>query len=218
MIPLHVIARLSGPLTLTDGVLRLDALLIWAEATRRGLPPLGFGPAPDVDIPVAREPGGRFHLCSFACPKFDQHEQRFVNRRFPIPEAQILAEPKFRRVNLAAGAQKSYRIPGEVAWCERDEIEWWCIGDADGIRELLALVGYLGKRRGVGRGKVREWIVEPCEPWGDGFPIVRDGQPTRALPLDWPGLVDPTPAINVISPPYWQHWREEPCAMPAAQE
>jgi hypothetical protein len=214
MEPLRIVAKLAGPLTLTDGMLRLDALLIWAEATRRGLPPLGFGPAQEIEIPVAMEPGGRFHLCSFACPRFDQHEPRYINRRFPIPEAQMLAEPKFKSIHINAGAQKSYRIPGEVSWCERDEIEWWCIGDADGIRELLTMVGYLGKRRGVGRGKVREWTVEPCEPWGDGFPIVRDGKPMRALPLDWPELVEPSVAQSTLSYPYWRHWAEEECAVP----
>jgi hypothetical protein len=59
---------------------------------------------------------------------------------------------------------------------------------------------------------VAEWSVDACEPWGDGFPVVRDGRALRTLPADWPGLVDPVLRYRVLSPPYWEHTREEVCA------
>lgn len=213
MEPLRILARLVGPISLRSGSLRLDSLLMAAVAIRDGLPPASIEMRP-IEIPVALEPGGRFHLASFATPRFDRHEVRYINRRFPIAEAQALAEPKFRRIDISAGAQKSYRLPSEVAWAERDELEWYCVGDRRGVGDLLGLISYLGHKRSVGRGKVQRWTVEPVEPWGDGFPVVRDGKPLRALPPDWPGLQDPMIAYAVMTPPYWEHHREEPCAVP----
>ncbi|HEU5276815.1 MAG TPA: hypothetical protein VFU97_24375 [Xanthobacteraceae bacterium] len=211
---LRISARLAGPISLRSGALRLDGLLAWAVAQSEQIPPPGFGELAQIDIPIAKEPGGRFHLCSFAAPRLEQHELRYINRRFPVPEAQAIGDPKFKRINIAAGPTKSFRLPSEVAWVEHDELEWFAIGEAKPIRELLSLVHYLGHKRSVGRGKVRQWSVEPCEPWGPGFPIVRDGKPTRALPPDWPGLEDPELAYAVMSFPYWRHTAEELCAVP----
>lgn len=214
MTPLRITARLDGPISLRDGSLRLDGLLAWAVAQRDQLPPPGFGELADIEIPVTKEPCGRFHLCSFATPKFDQHELRYVNRKFPLAEAQAMGATKFRRILLSAGPTKSYRLPSEVAWAERDEVEWFAMGDADAIRDLLTLVRYLGHKRSTGRGRVREWAVDPYESWGDGFPVVRDGKPLRALPADWPGLEDPPLAYATITFPYWMHSREQLCAVP----
>lgn len=214
MTPLRITARLDGPISLRDGSLRLDGLLAWAVAQRDQLPPPGFGALASVEIPVAKGPGGRFHLCSFAVPRFDQHDLRYVNRKFPLAEAQAMGEPRLRRINLSAGPQKSYRLPSEVAWVERDELEWFALGDEPAIRDLVTLIRYLGHKRSVGRGKVRAWNVCPCEPWGDGFPVARDGKPLRALPADWPGLEDPPLAYATLTYPYWLHAKEQLCAVP----
>ena len=126
-----------------------------------------------------------------------------------------MAEKRFKRINIAAGAQKSYRLPLETQHLKDDALRWWCIGDRDEISELLSLVGYLGKRRGVGLGAVLSWSVEPCTPWGDGFPVVRDGWPLRPLPHDWPGISSRAPrAYRTMTFPYYQHTREELCAVP----
>ena len=216
MTPLHVTATLDGGgLTVTDGGIALDSLVMWAEAQRRQLPPPGFGPLVDIEIPIAREPGGRFFLASWAYPAWEGHERRFVNRKFPLHEAQIMAGPKLRRIHVGAGAQKSYRIPTQVSFPAGGVIEWWCVGDAEPLRDLLACVTHLGRRRAVGRGRVRAWAVAACEPWGDGFPVVRDGVPTRPLPIDWPGVESAERAARVLAPPYWAHERAELCAVPA---
>src|SRR6185503_291310 len=97
--------------------------------------------------------------------------------------------PTVRRVQLTAGATKSYRIPVEVGYLKGARAEWYCVGDADPIRSLLCHVTHLGKKRSVGKGEIAAWIVEECDAW-KGFPIVRDGKPLRPLPLDWPGVTD----------------------------
>ena len=51
------------------------------------------------------------------------------------------------------------------------------------------------------------------EPW-DGFPVVCGGRALRPLPVDWPGLVEPAKAYHTLTYPYWEHSREELCAVP----
>ena len=94
MIPLYVVGKLDGSgLTVTGGSLALDSLVGWAEAQRRQLPPPGFAPLVDLEIPIALEPGGRLYLSSWAYPAWEGHKRRFVNRKFPLHEAQMMAGP-----------------------------------------------------------------------------------------------------------------------------
>ena len=192
----------------------LDGLLAFIVAQQRGLV-AGFGPTETVEIPIERAQGGEFHLCSSPIVSWDAREQRYIHRRFPIHEAQMLGEDKLRRVNISAGACRSYRIPGDVAFAKDDTIRWYCVGDTDAIRDLLVHARYLGKRRAVGRGAVDRWLVEECEPWGDGFPVVQEGRAMRPLPVDWPGLAIGDTAYSVISYPYYEQRRAVLCAMPA---
>jgi len=216
MIPLRVAAELAGQISTPHHGVMLDALLMFAVAQREGLPPLGIGEAPaQLEIPIALEPAGRFYLVTEAISSWEQHDVRWINRRFPVTEAQAWAEPKFRRINIASGAQRSYRLPLEVGHVERDEVIWFCIGRCLEVRELLGSIQYLGKKRASGLGRVKGWNVEPCRRWGEGFPIIRDGWPTRSLPLDFPGVrAEATQAERVLTPPYWEHHREELCAVP----
>lgn len=215
MKPLRVVALLDGAIVLPSGALALDGLLAAAVAIRDNLPPptisVANGGLVPIEIPVQREPKGRFHLASWARPRFDHHETRYRNRRFPVVEA--LALSTIKRIDTNAGPEKSYRIPHAASHVEGDTLEWWCVGDEDGARALCALIHGVGKHRNVGRGRVREWIVEPCEPWGDGFPVVRDGTPMRPLPLDWPGVTSGAHAYAVLTYPFWERTREELCVV-----
>lgn len=210
--PLLVTVHLRGAVT---GAPMLDGLLAFVVAERAGLV-AGFGPLQDVEIPIEREPGGRFHLATSPLVAWERHELRYVNRKFPIAEAQAFAAPSLRRVNIGHGACRSYRIPGNVSFAEGDAIHWYCVGDAEAIRALLASVTHLGKRRAVGRGAVARWEVAPCTPWAPGFPLVLAGKPMRPLPPDWPGLVAPTLAYHTLSFPYHRHTEEELAAVPQA--
>lgn len=217
MTPLRVVAHLDplgAPLAMPDGCINLDALLAWAVAMRDELPPiLDETTIFPIEIPVQREPGGRFHLASASISEgWSQMEKRYLNRRFPWDLAVHLTDMK--RVKLDAGAQKSFRIPIESGRLAGMRLMWFLVGDRDGVSSLLALVSHLGKRRGVGYGKVARWEVEPCEPWGDGFPVVLDGKPLRPLPLDWPGLVNPGVREGNLSFPFWRRSTETLIACP----
>lgn len=213
MIPLCVRAHLANAIALPWHALGLDALLMAAVALRENLPPLGWGQEPaDIPIPVAKSACGRLYLASSSLFERDTHEKRWITKRFPIAEAQCLGEPALRRVNLAGGLSKNYRLPLETFHTKGDAITWYALGEAEPIRALLRLVRYLGKKRSVGNGRVTRWEVVACEPW-DGFPVLRQGRPLRPLPLDWPGLGEHRIDYRVLAPPYWQRWREEETAV-----
>jgi CRISPR type IV-associated protein Csf3 len=126
-----------------------------------------------------------------------------------------LGSSKITRVDIAGGANKGLRLPYELRLIP--ELEWWCVGDAERIRMMLSKVHYLGDGRGRGHGKLdianEPWRVERCEPW-PGFPLVRDGLPTRPVPPDWPGLQDPPLGYRVMTAPYFRHGDAELCAVP----
>lgn len=214
---LRVEARLHNPILLPSGTLALDGLLAAAVAMRDNLPPPVAGHVPPLEVPLQREPGGRFHLASFAVAVVEERELRYTNRRFPMAEAQSLAEEKVRRISLSSGPNRGYRIPIEVGHLEGDSLTWWCVGEEEEVRALLHLITHLGKRRAVDYGRVRKWVVEECAPWGEGFPVLREGRPLRPLPLDWPGL---SPNVErgyaTLTYPYWERHREVECAVPAA--
>ena len=98
--PLRVTATLRGPVVSVPG---LDSLLAYAVALLAGREPLTHGDAgPLVEIPILREPAGRFHLCSAPVYAEAHYETRHRNRRFPMVEAQMLAAPDVRRINIPA--------------------------------------------------------------------------------------------------------------------
>lgn len=216
MTPLRVTAHLAGDICLPNGPPALDSLLVYAEALRQELPPPAtIDDCTDLPIPVERSACGRYYLASFGHFEAECHSSDFTNRRFPIAEAQLLAGPKLRRIQLSGGPSKSYRLPRVRTHLVGDRMDWWAIGDVDGVRGLLDLVSYLAKRRGVGLGRVRRWEVEPCASWGEGFPILRDGYPTRTLPIDVPGVrEDAERAYATVAPPYWAHVRRVEAYVP----
>lgn len=213
MSPLQVTATLRSPMA-SAGV-RLDALLAWVVTQVENIPPaLTPEDIVPIDIPVERSACGRFHLCSDSFGEVEARERRWINRRFPIAEAQDLAVDTFRRIAINAGAQKSFRIPQETRTLVDDRLTWWLVGDARRVAELLEHVSYLGARRAVGRGAVLGWRVEACETW-PGFPVLRDGEPLRVLPADHPDVgAEAERAYATLTYPYWNRAAEELCVMP----
>lgn len=185
--PLRVTATLAGGLTNPLRPPVLDALLAYAQAVHVELrePALPGSPLAPVAIPLALSACGRFHLASFALAEVESYDDRprFVNRRFPLSEAQMYGDAKLRTINLSGGPCKSFRIPLEVGHLREDRVTWYALGDPAGVRALLVWITHLGKRRGVGLGKIATWTVEtPDTAWtweGAGW------TETRALAPVW---------------------------------
>jgi CRISPR type IV-associated protein Csf3 len=220
--PLEVTAILWGRLILPSvGYVHLDALLAWAAWARSGEPPaLDETHLQQIEIPVQRSACGRYHLASASKCDVRQREKRWLNKRFPVEYWQALGAGKSAsRIQTSSGPSKGFRIPMEAQHLEGHRIAWWCVGERAEIEALLQLVTHVGRRRAVGEGEVREWRVEPCEPWGPGFPVVDvEGRPLRHLPLG-DALVtgEHVPRIGTLTYPYFAKWTEEPIAAPVVQ-
>ena len=217
MTPLCVTATIAGQLCMPERPIALDALLAAAVAMRDNIPPpLTRDDVQEIDIPVQRSDCGRYWLVSQAVCDVEVYALRYLNKRAPVEQYQTIGSLKITRVDIGAGVNKSYRIPMETMYPSDGLLTWWCLGDADAVRELLALIHHLGKKRSVGMGIVQRWTVEPCETW-PGFPVMRDGFPLRSLPIDTRGLSpNAEQGYAVLSPPYWRHEKEELCALPQA--
>lgn len=215
MQPLHVTAVLVESIVCRRPPM-LDGILARVIADQNHMVPIGDPSTwPEIDIPLQKHESGAFWMCSSGYCEVEASDIGHKHRRAPWVEYARLGNAKIRRVDIATAEDKSYRIPYEKKILHQDTIEWWCIGDEARTRELLMRCHYLGKYVATGKGRVREWIVEPCEPWGKGFPILRDGKPMRPLPLDTPGLVSPfKQAFATVRPPYWFHAAEELVAVP----
>jgi hypothetical protein len=200
MTPLRVQARIVGQVAMPHAPIALDSLLAAMVCLREGRAAATPAEVVPIQIPVEREPRGRFHLASCCECKIDHHRLKYINRRFPIDEAQMFGAG-VKSLNIAGGPAKSYRLPLDTVFLVDDLLTWWCVGVEDDVRELLSMCMGLGKRRGVGLGVVTGWTVEPCDTW-DGFPVVRNGRALRNLPVDWPGLVEPNIGYGNLTYPY----------------
>ena len=124
------------------------------------------------------------------------------------PLAEMVRYTKDKTANVASGPLKAYdlAIPTVLA----AEVTWFALGDIDAVRRLLVeYIPAVGKKRGIGMGDVREWIVEPC---GDDRSVLKaDGSPARRLPH---GAAPGAPGQGAIRPPYWHHTRLVPSVEP----
>lgn len=222
-VPLVVRAKLKGAVRSPDTM--LDSLLGAAIARKLALPPVDAqdhaGAAAnhaiiDAAIPLAR--AREIFLCTTSQYRFDEgsYEVKYLNRRFPASDAVSYATPKFKTVEMSTGLNKNYRIPVQQAHVVSDVVLWYAVGDQQEVLQLLSTwILHIGKKGSIGCGAVDAWDVLLCEETWDGFPVLREGQPLRPLPLDWPGLSkDARQDYRVLTMPYWQRHREVLAAVP----
>jgi hypothetical protein len=210
--PLTIRCELVSPIVLPERSIAIDSLLAAAVVRRTGQPLASSAhECAVVEIPVQRSPCGQFHLASFAQFAIEKRGSAFTNKRFPMREAQSMSTVK--RVTESTGASKGFRIPREQLHV--DALEWYCIGQHEMVVDLVLDVTALGKKRGVGMGEVRfgSWQVSVAEPW-DGFPVVRNGEPLRPLPVEWSGLTSCEHGYARLTYPYWDRSSEVLCAVP----
>lgn len=215
MTPLEIRCHLRGPIVMRHPI-QLDALLEYVMHDRAGvrLPPVAGGDHGNAEVPLAMSECGRYRLCSAARFRLEVTETDYKNRRAPWLEMARLGSSKIRRVDIATGANKGYHAPYSAHHVEGDQLVWWALGDAEGVRDMLSEVHYVGRFRGAGKGRVLSWDVQECAPW-EGFPCWVDGEPTRPLPVDVAPESKARHGFAVLKPPYWDQVREEPCLLPA---
>lgn len=114
-----------------------------------------------------------------------------------------LLERQRARVPTSGGRYRAYRMP--VAYRHALAVTWYAVGQLERVRDLLALVTHLGKKREMGWGAVIEWQVAPHdEDWSVVGP---EGQVMRPVP-------DPSGVLYGYRPPYWLPRHQAPCRLP----
>jgi len=206
MQPLRATAYLQGPVAMD--MIHIDALLAYAVCVQEGIE---LATTEDqlvpIEVPVEREPGGRFHLASASVVEWELLERKYLIRRFPVEQA--VHHSRMKRVNLAAGKQKHFRIPYQVGYAAWDRVTWFLLADLAEVRRRLSAIHHLGRKRSCGLGRIRRWEFEVVEPW-PGFPVVSpDGRAMRHLPPDWPGVTESHVRYGNLTYPYWRRSTEE---------
>lgn len=197
MQPLIVTAKLAGVGVVGDGYFPLDSILVRAVYERAGRPQVDE--APTVDCLERRGAGDEwYYACSFAMAEWKAEGKSFWVKRPRYSE--IVQRSGAKSLTVKSGQFKGYNMP--IFYLLADEIRWYCVGDANVVRDLLAGIDCIGKKRSQGWGVIRSWTVEPSvEDWSEA----RGGVVTRAIPALAAadrGL-DGDPGWYGVRPAYW---------------
>jgi len=130
---------------------------------------------------------------------------RYIHKRFDALDAETRVDRL--PASTDTGTTKAERIPIPATVCTA--LEWWCLGDRDGIARILADVAQLGAQTASGEGFVLDWTVVDVGvadlsaiQWTPGGHIARPYHPGYAawLGLDAPDVV----RVEASRPPYWR--------------
>jgi len=220
MRPLRVSCKIQGGnIVSNDGLFPLDSIL--AAAWMQKNHPEEFyndgaksGRLIEPALPLAEvEIAGRnIWAASVAQYNFrGEYTHHWHKRLDPYIVGKHIDKPK--KVVTTSAKYKAYRMPVNVMLVG-PVLTWYCVGDPDGVRELLAGVKSLGKKRAHGFGAVEldkglpAWCVEEYEEdWSIYGP---GGRIMRAVPFDGKEIYDGmTVRRSGIRPPYWH--RDNKC-------
>lgn len=168
MIPLIVRAELANGYLATDpwspsldGILAYWALRAMLGEEEFALGMTGHRPLVEPALPLAREEWGGdwWWVCSSPEPERAAGRfERWEHRRFDLAPAVDYAEERVRSVLVKGGPYKVYRNRRTGLACRA--LIWRCVGDRDGVMDLLARCGNVGGGHAHGWGVVRRWTVE----------------------------------------------------------
>jgi hypothetical protein len=226
-VPLVVSLTLAAPLALPTRLglypLHLDALVVSVLAWRQGSlgvwtgefdpadDPYAPGRNPDVPLAVAERGGVRLYQASAALVP----EGAFPLRVF---RAGVVKRPPDPGALGSSDWKKSYLEGRFCVWVPR--LEFWCVGDPGGLREVLAAVRAVGSARNAGFGQVARADVFPASgadasTWGI---FDRQGRPARMVPVAFFPEGEGRGWRRVAAaarPPYWHPVNRELCWAPA---
>ncbi len=159
----------------------------------RGLPDARIEALSTGDIWIDREHQDNslwYWACSSAQIDVAARDTQHWNKRFdsqPALSDRIDFGGRVEKVLIEQGRYKSYHMP--LPMLVTDKVTWFAYGDMEEVRELLADIPALGKKRVQGQGAVLKWEVEAIEQdyseWrGDTLMRPIPGPLFKGLPLD----------------------------------
>jgi CRISPR type IV-associated protein Csf3 len=212
MMPLRVSCRLAaGTVVSFDGLFPLDSILA-AEWVRRNHPDKYYNDGakggiitPALPLAQTEVNGERIWAASLAQYQLKGEYTHYWHKRL---DEHIATEhlDKLRKINTSSAEYKAYRMPVNVMLIPR--MTWFCVGDPNGVRELLKGIRSLGKKRSQGFGmvalgpdglpawEVEEW-PEDWSVWGPG------GRLMRVIPFAGKLVPGATVRRWGIRPPGW---------------
>lgn len=220
---LKITAHLASSLAAYDDFSpSLDSLLEWLWLDARGL----AQPNPDSEslieapIPLAKgEVSGEWYW-QVSSPVYQieaEETSRFRKRWDPELFGHINWGKRKARIDTSQGPEKNYDLPLYLR--STSAIAWYAVGDADGVRELLAGCRGIGKKRSQGWGQITRWQVEEIEHdwhlWGPGNQLMRP-MPVRLMTQ---ALLQQRIDGSFLlhwgwRPPGWHQANRELCVMP----
>lgn len=192
----------------------LDALLESVLAIHHAKPVAGAKidrstPLPEhgIPIPMLRQnvAGQAVPCCS--APIIDEvwHDRvEYVNKRLDVALSEHLDEAERKKVDVASGTLKSYRLPQRLR--NVNYVSWFCCGDRREILKALRRVKYIGKKTAHGNGEIAEWTVDRVDHQSWWYADSPDGQllmrplPVIAVPDN---VIGKRKDFCAVSSPYW---------------
>lgn len=221
MINLQIIAHMATPLVAYDDWSpSLDALIEYQLLDHLGL----IEPNPTEasvlknlpilfeQMPIARKMLNDEWYWAVSSPHYiENHQQttQFVKRP-DMKEPHLDLRGKRGKFSSSEGHFKAYKLPRYDR--EMQTIHWFCVGNANGIRDLILGVTHLGKKRSQGCGQVHKWEVLDFE---HDWHLWRGDSLARPMPVN---MIEPPQAINMMQwgwrPPTWLAANKSMCYMP----
>lgn len=212
MIPLHVRVYFQTGL-ISDEFLPLDSILHY-HAVRHILGPQDITlPSEltqkiEVELPIQKIGTGAdwYYACSFAqWPEAIAEDKSFFVKQIRTQHSDLVNFASKRgKINNRSGQYKSYHVT--VYYRHAMHVDWYLVGDPEGIANLLKFCTHFGKKTSQGWGAVLAWKVATF-PF-DWSVYGREGQLMRAIPTDGEGF------LYGIRPSYWLPENQYNCLMP----
>lgn len=216
---LKVVARpLDGRVNSNDGIFNLDSILAYAWMLSHHPDilqnrDLRIDNLIEPELPLAKDEQGRW-MASVGF--YEQHAEivEHWHRKVNDFDAQHYIDWNNKRgkIDGVSGEYKAYRMPQLIRAI--GDIEFYCVGDKQGLIELLKSVTNIGKKGSQGYGHIKEWIIEEVDqdysevgPFG----IMRYTPFTGVLPND--GQTYQIRKMR-LKPPYHLHIDRVPCMIP----
>lgn len=166
----------------------------------------------DVDTPLERrEIGGVwYYACSWAnveAASLGQYVVNWVRGYADFDATYYISDKKRLLIKTWQGHDKLYNMP--MHCYNVDCLTWYAVGDGAEIKRLLeTYYPAIGKKTAYGQGQLAyyadgsRWRVES---WPEDWSEVKDGQPTRGLPVNMEKGFPLDMVRCGIRPPYYAH-------------
>lgn len=199
MTPLRITFTLDRPMRVPEYPIHLDALLAWAVVTEAGT--MGHDNPLDAQeqLPLASEGAGEGAVWCASQLIFrpeSSADPLLLTKRFELEaiarkQGTLIAGGP-TKIPMGTGPYKAFVLNEPMAWVSCAVA--YAVGEAERIGVLLKRITHVGKRRGIGMGRV------------SAIDIAADARATHA----WRCRIMPTPmegyeAIEATTrPPYWK--------------